>query len=230
MHLLQSSTFGIQKSGNAQEIFSNEKLNEAFENLLSHGDKDWGGFGRAPKFPQTFSIQYLLRYYHFFQNEAALKQALLSLDKMIEGGIYDQVGGGFARYATDDEWLVPHFEKMLYDNALLLSVLSEAFQLTKNDRYREVIDETMEFVQRELLHNQNGFYSALDADSEGEEGKFYVWSKAEVEQLLGNDAGIFCNYFDITEKGNWEEKNILRVKKSREQFAVRQQYFHGQIE
>ncbi len=219
-HLLQSSSFGIQKGGSTQEIFSDENLKETFEILWSNSDKDGGGFGRAPKFPQTFSIGYLLRYYHFFQNDSAHTHALLSLDKMIEGGIYDQVGGGFARYATDDEWLVPHFEKMLYDNALLISVLSEAYQLTKKERYRSVINETMQFVKRELLHPQYGFYSALDADSEGEEGKFYVWSRQEVEKLLGNDAVIFCKYFDITEKGNWEEKNILHVKKPSEQFAA----------
>jgi uncharacterized protein len=219
-HLLQSSSFGIKKNDSAQEIFSDEKLKETFEILWSNSDKVWGGFGRAPKFPQTFSIAYLLRYYHFFQNDSALAHALLSLDKMIEGGIYDQVGGGFARYATDDEWLVPHFEKMLYDNALLISVLSEAYQLTRKDGYRAVIDETMQFVKRELFHPENGFYSALDADSEGEEGKFYVWSRAEVEKLLGDDAGIFCNYFDITERGNWDEKNILHVKKPPEQFAA----------
>ena len=110
---------------------------------------------------------------------------------MIEGGIYDQVGGGFARYSTDTEWLAPHFEKMLYDNALLVSVLSEAYQLTKKERYKEVIEETMEFIQRELLHPQNGFYSALDADSEGEEGKFYVWRKEEVEAITWER----CCYF-----------------------------------
>jgi uncharacterized protein YyaL (SSP411 family) len=137
---------------------------------------------------------------------------------MIEGGIYDQVGGGFARYSTDTEWLAPHFEKMLYDNALLVSVLSEAYQLTKEDRYKRVIDETMTFIQREMLDEKKGFYAALDADSEGEEGKFYVWQYDEVKKLLGNDAEIFCAYYDITEKGNWSEpgsqdehKNILRV-------------------
>src|SRR5262245_19002764 len=138
---------------------------------------------------------------------------------MIDGGIYDQVGGGFARYSTDTEWLAPHFEKMLYDNALLVSVLSEAYQLTKRERYREVIDETMAFVSRELLHPQQGFYSALDADSEGEEGKFYVWQKKEIIDLLGEDADIFCRYFDITEHGNWEGKNILRTKTPAKKFA-----------
>jgi len=219
-HLLQSTSFGIRQTDNRQEIFSNENLNEAFENLINNADRVWGGFGSAPKFPQTFSLQYLLRYYYLFQNDSAFTQALLSVDKMIAGGIYDQVGGGFARYATDAEWLVPHFEKMLYDNALLISVLSEAFQLTKNERYRDVISETMQFVKKELFHPQDGFYTALDADSEGEEGKFYVWSKAEVEKLLGNDAVIFCHYFDITENGNWEGKNILHVKKSFGQFAA----------
>ncbi|MEI9911267.1 MAG: hypothetical protein WDO71_17350 [Bacteroidota bacterium] len=155
---------------------------------MKAADKEWGGFGKAPKFPQTFTIQFLLRYYHVKNiempgsskapssggglGEAALQQALLSLDKMIEGGIYDQVGGGFARYSTDTEWLAPHFEKMLYDNALLISVLSEAWQLTKKERYKEVIEETMGFIRRELLHPQQGFYSALDADSEGEEESF----------------------------------------------------------
>jgi uncharacterized protein YyaL (SSP411 family) len=139
---------------------------------------------------------------------------------MIDGGIYDQMGGGFARYSTDTEWLVPHFEKMLYDNALLISVLSEAYQLTKKDKYANAIHETMSFVRRELLHPQFGFYSALDADSEGEEGKFYVWQKVEVEQILGKDADIFCRYYDITQKGNWEGKNILRVKTPIEHFAL----------
>ncbi|MEP7373458.1 MAG: thioredoxin domain-containing protein [Chitinophagaceae bacterium] len=220
-HLIKSNSFGIQKPGSIEGLLSNEKLQEAFENLMKTADKEWGGFGKAPKFPQTFSIQYLLRYSHFFDNNEALEQALLSLDKMIEGGIYDQVAAGFARYSTDTEWLAPHFEKMLYDNALLIAVLSEAYQLTKKERYREVIDETMEFIRRELFHPLNGFYSALDADSEGEEGKFYVWEKEEVIMLLpGNDAAIFCDYYDISAKGNWEEKNILRIKKPLEEFAT----------
>lgn len=137
----------------------------------------------------------------------------------MEGGIYDQVGGGFARYSTDTEWLAPHFEKMLYDNALLISVLSEAYQSTKKERYKEVIDETIGFVRREMFHPANGFYSALDADSEGEEGKFYVWSMDEIQAVLGEDASLFCKYYDVTEGGNWESKNILRVKTPFKLFA-----------
>ena len=217
-HILQSNSFGVQKT--EEEIFSASKIDETFQNSMKSADQEWGGFGKAPKFPQTYSIQFLLRYYFVTKEEEALKQALLSLDKMIEGGIYDQVGGGFARYSTDTEWLTPHFEKMLYDNALLVSVLSEAYQLTKKERYREVIDETMDFVQRELLDPQKGFYAALDADSEGVEGKFYVWSIEEINELLGKEAALFCEYYDVTEKGNWEHVNILRVKKSIENFAT----------
>lgn len=250
-HLLKSNDFGSGKLADG-EIFSANKLEEATQNIMKSADKEWGGFGKAPKFPQTLTIQFLLRYSYcqkFFKlpesskvpsppgvpdpagkagegkehssgGEAALHQALLSLDKMIEGGIYDQIGGGFARYSTDTEWLAPHFEKMLYDNALLISVLSEAYQLTKKERYKEVIEETIAFIQRELLHPEKGFYAALDADSEGVEGKFYVWSREEVQELLGADTDLFCEYYDITKKGNWEETNILRNKKSMEQFAA----------
>ncbi len=218
-HLTQSNSFGMQKVAET-EVFAADKLDEAFQNVMKSADKEWGGFGKAPKFPQTFSIQFLLRYHYITKNEEALQQALLSLDKMIEGGIYDQAGGGFTRYSTDTEWLAPHFEKMLYDNALLVIALSEAFQLTGKLRYKEVIDETMEFVQRELLHPDKAFYAALDADSEGVEGKFYVWSLEEVNVLLGKEAEIFCEYYDITAHGNWEETNILRVKKPLEKFAL----------
>ncbi len=218
-HLLQSNAFGMQAPAENESLFVQENLEEAFKNIMKQADRDWGGFGRAPKFPQTFSIQFLLRYHHFTGNKEALQQALLSLDKMIDGGIYDQVGGGFARYSTDTEWLAPHFEKMLYDNALLLSVISEAFQLTGTEKYRRVIDETMAFVQRELMHPWGGFYAALDADSEGVEGKFYVWSWQEVQELLGAGADLFCEYYDISEKGNWEHTNILRVRKSMKEFS-----------
>ena len=219
-HLLQANGFGLQKTENAGSIFHPDKLTEAAENIMKQADREWGGFGKAPKFPQTFTIQFLLQDHYVTGNGETLKQALLSLDKMIEGGIYDQVGGGFARYSTDTEWLAPHFEKMLYDNALLISVISEAYQLTKNDRYREVIDETMAFVQRELMNESKGFYAALDADSEGVEGKFYVWDPEEVKQLLGDDTDIFCAYYDVTAHGNWEETNILRVKESMKNFAA----------
>jgi uncharacterized protein YyaL (SSP411 family) len=217
-HLLQSNSLGHQAPGDGTNI-SKEKIDDLFRNLMKSADKEWGGFGTAPKFPQTFSIQFLLRYYNVTRNRDALNHACLSIDKMIEGGIYDQLGGGFARYSTDNEWLVPHFEKMLYDNALLISVLAEAYQLTRKDRYREVIDETIGFVKREMMHPGGGFYSALDADSEGEEGKFYTWEFDEVKRLLDQDAEIFCQFFDVTQNGNWEEKNILRVKDSLDDFA-----------
>jgi uncharacterized protein len=219
-HLVQSNSFGFKKLEGTATLFSKERTDEIFQNIMKTADTEWGGFGKAPKFPQTFTIQFLLRYYYMNSSKDALGQALLSLDKMIEGGIYDQAGGGFARYSTDTEWLAPHFEKMLYDNALLVSVLSEAYQLTKQKRYKEVIHETMEFVKRELLHTQKGFYSALDADSEGEEGKFYVWSLDEIKAILGEDADMFCKYYDITEQGNWEGKNILRVKNPVEKFSA----------
>ncbi len=231
-HILQSNSFGVQDAAGTS-VISKEQLDMAFENIMNTADREWGGFGKAPKFPQTFTIQFLLRSFRMaklHQPESSAgspvqdrnegkDQALLSINKMIEGGIYDQVGGGFARYSTDTEWLAPHFEKMLYDNALLVSVLSEAYQLTKEQRYKEVIVETMSFVRREMLHPAGGFYSALDADSEGEEGKFYVWEANEVRSIIGKDADIFCRFFDITEQGNWEGKNILRVKTPVEKFA-----------
>jgi uncharacterized protein YyaL (SSP411 family) len=217
-HLTQANSFGIS-AGSETGYFTEDKLQEAFENIMKNADMEWGGFGRAPKFPQSFVIQYLLRFHHVTGNKEALEQALLSIDKMIDGGIYDQVGGGFARYSTDAEWLVPHFEKMLYDNALLISIISEAYQLTGNKRYKEVIEETIEFLQREMLHHEGGFYAALDADSEGEEGKFYVWNYEEVKALLKENANTFCDYFDIKFQGNWEGENIPWRKETEEVFC-----------
>lgn len=216
-HLQASNSFGL--SIPTDDVYNPSKIDEAFINIMKSADKEWGGFGSAPKFPQTFIIGFLLRYAGIKKNEEALNQALLSLDKMIVGGIYDQVGGGFARYSTDVEWLAPHFEKMLYDNALLVSTLSEAYQLTQNETYRDVIEETLSFIERELMHLSGGFYSALDADSEGEEGKFYVWNYDEVKTILKEDFEIFSEYFDISLKGNWEHRNILRIKKPMKEFA-----------
>ena len=219
-HLLQSNTFGIAKPSVNEEATA-AQFNTVFENIMQSADTKDGGFGRAPKFPQTFTIQFLLRHFYYTQNKKALHQALLSLDKMIYGGIYDQLGGGFARYATDSEWLAPHFEKMLYDNALLVITLSEACQLTKNQLYADTIRHTMDFIERELMSEEGGFFSALDADSEGVEGKYYVWDKKEIESVLQENAAVFCKYYDITEDGNWEQHNILRVLQPLDEFAAR---------
>ncbi len=216
-HLTNANSFGVSP---AKDQFTKEDLDLIATNMLKQGDKEHGGFGAAPKFPQTFTIQYLLRYHYYTKDEESLHQALLSLDKMIYGGIYDQLGGGFARYSTDAEWLAPHFEKMLYDNALLVSVMAEAYQLTKNELYQHTIDHTIQFVQRELMSDEGGFFSALDADSEGVEGKFYTWSKVEIEEVLGNDASLFCEFYDVSEHGNWEHTNILRVQQSFKDFAI----------
>ena len=217
-HLLASNSFGLQPNAGT-DIFQPASLDTIANNILANGDREWGGFGKAPKFPQTFCIQYLLRHYHFTKDSASLDQALLSLDKMIDGGIYDQLGGGFARYSTDPEWLAPHFEKMLYDNALLVTAMADAYQLTHNEKYSRAIRETLGFIKREMTSAEQGFYSALDADSEGVEGKFYTWQKAEIDAVLGADGALFCAFYDVSETGNWEHVNILRVLVSEEAFA-----------
>ncbi len=230
-HLLTANAFGIQKPGTKEDnaFFSEDTLKNIAENILKNGDAEWGGFGNAPKFPQTFSIQYLLRQYHFQKDEAALAQALLSLDKMIDGGIFDQLGGGFARYSTDTKWLAPHFEKMLYDNGLIVNAMSEAYQITGKEYYAKAIHHTLEFIAREMSFREEGagdreqqgigFYSALDADSEGVEGKFYVWKKQEIVQLLGSEADLFCEFYGVSEAGNWEHTNILWVQEPMDVFA-----------
>lgn len=220
-HLLDSNAFGLHKDINEDTgLFTAAGEAEITRNMLANADREWGGFGRAPKFPQSQMIRFLLRHYHFTKDEDALQQALLSLDKMIDGGIYDQVGGGFARYSTDNEWLVPHFEKMLYDNALLVTVMAEAYQLTGQEKYARCIRQTLDFIEREMTSSENGFYSALDADSEGEEGRFYTWSRAEIEAVLGKNAALFCEYYGVTEAGNWENKNILWAKDPPEKSAL----------
>ena len=219
-HLLGTNQIGKALTDQpAAEGLSEKESHEVFVALMQNADQEWGGFGRAPKFPQTFSIQFLLHYHYHSRNAKALDHALFSLEKMMMGGIYDQVGGGFARYSTDTEWLVPHFEKMLYDNALLLQAMAEAWQITRKPHYLQTIHQTLQFLYREMRSPEGGFYAALDADSEGVEGKFYVWNREEVEQLLGEDAGWFCDYYDITEKGNWEHQNILNVRKPLSEFA-----------
>lgn len=182
-------------------------------------DSQDGGFGQAPKFPQAMTIEFLLRRYLDTEDQQVLKMVDLTLEKMAYGGIYDQLGGGFARYSTDGEWLVPHFEKMLYDNALLSRAYLHAWQVTGRPLYKRITLETLDWAIVELGHEDGGFYSSLDADSEGEEGKFYVWSADEIRGHLGDDAELFMLYYDVTESGNWEGKNILRIVKSIEEVS-----------
>ncbi len=220
-HLIKSNSFGQEATNEESKptFFSKETLNTIAQNILAQADTIDGGFGNAPKFPQSFSIIYLLRHYHYYKDKASLDQALLSINKMIQGGLFDQLGGGFARYSTDAKWLVPHFEKMLYDNALLVMVMAEAYQLTENENYRSTIEQTLEFIMRELTNSEYGFYCALDADSEGVEGKFYTWSFDELQKILGENAPFFCDYYQVEINGNWQEgkhespaSNILFIK------------------
>jgi len=213
-HLKSANIFDLKKSplfkDSPDNQFSKNDLDRMFERIMGAADQVEGGFGISPKFPQTFTISYLFRCYHIFGNETAFKQALLSLKKMMRGGIYDQVGGGFCRYSTDKEWLAPHFEKMTYDNALLIIVMSEAFQLTGDQDFKKVIYQTIDFVRREMMTDEAAFYSAIDADSEGIEGKFYTWTYDEFHAVLGDDAPSIAKYFDIRKEGNWEGVNIPR--------------------
>jgi hypothetical protein len=178
--------------------------------ILQNADTMWGGFGSAPKFPQTFCLQMLFRNFKMNGNESCMVHAIRSIDKMIQGGLYDHLGGGFARYSTDAQWQAPHFEKMLYDNALLIGVMAEAYQITQKEIYVYIIKQTVSFLKRELSNQQGAYYAALDADSEGVEGKFYTWSYDEIEQLLDSSLFTeFCNYYQVTKNGNWEHTNIL---------------------
>ena len=184
-------------------------LDEAAMNLFQLGDPTYGGFGSAPKFPNAANVSFLFRYAKLSGLGKFNEFALKTLKKMAKGGIFDQIGGGFSRYSTDARWLVPHFEKMLYDNALIPVNYAEAYQITRDPFYLDVMQKTLDFVLREMTLPDGGFYSAYDADSEGVEGKFYVWKKSEIKEVLGSDADLFCLYYDVTDGGNWEGNNIL---------------------
>ncbi len=198
---------------------SEDLLRAAVVTLDRAFDPHYGGFGRAPKFPHPFELKLLLRAAKRFQDPQALEMVEVTLDRMARGGIYDHLGGGFHRYSTDARWLVPHFEKMLYDNALLAQIYLEAYQGMGKAEYRRVAEETLAWVEREMTDPEGGFYSTLDADSEGEEGKYYVWTIDEVRAALGEDAELFAAVYDVTEPGNWEGRNILNRPKTLAQDA-----------
>jgi uncharacterized protein YyaL (SSP411 family) len=199
--------------------FDTTELNEgmlrrAEQELLSSLDRVHGGFGGAPKFPHPMDLRVLLRSWKRFGNPAALEAVVLTLEKMAAGGIYDHLGGGFHRYSTDAHWLVPHFEKMLYDNALLVPVYLEAYQATGREDFQRIARETLDYVLREMTSPEGGFYSTQDADSEGVEGKFFVWTPEEIAEVLGDDeAKIFCAAYDVAPGGNWEGHSILNRPK-----------------
>jgi uncharacterized protein len=200
---------------------SAELLDGAYRALSQRYDELDGGFDGAPKFPQTMSLDFLLRYWARRDVENALAIVSHSFKQMARGGIYDQVGGGFARYSVDAQWLVPHFEKMLYDNALLIRLGAHLWQATEDTEVRRVVEETIDWAIREMRSPEGGFYSSYDADSEGHEGKFYVWSAEEFDRVLGKDAPLMRAYWGVTADGNFEGSNILFVKGDRRALAAR---------
>lgn len=221
---------GIQQAekiipSTAEAVFNRSHLTEIIEPWKRHFDMAEGGYNRAPKFPLPNNWLFMLRYSYLMKDQATYISAMLTLEKMALGGIYDQVGGGFARYSVDDRWHVPHFEKMLYDNAQLISLYAEAYQYAQVPLFKEVVAETIAWVNREMTAEAGLFYSALDADSEGVEGKFYIWDWLEFEQELGADAKLMTAYYDVSEAGNWieEESNILQRKFTDEEFAAHHQ-------
>ena len=220
-HLVeQMQKGGLAAPQAAMEPLRPQIFSSAYQSLRSQFDSQHGGFGTAPKFPQPMTLEFLLRYHHRTSDPHALQMVESTLEAMARGGIYDQIGGGFHRYSTDPFWLVPHFEKMLYDNALLTRLYLHAYQVTGKEFYKRVCQESLDYVQREMTDPEGGFYSTQDADSEGEEGKYYVWSFHQIDGILGAEEGkAFRGYYGVTEVGNFEGRNILHVPKDLEAFA-----------
>lgn len=207
---LQTSDLQRFAKPEGMEIFSRERLDEMFSVLQKKFDSTWGGIDKAPKFVMPTVWLWLLRYHFISKDKTALNMVVLTLRQMTRAGLYDQLGGGFSRYSVDGEWFAPHFEKMLYDNAQLLSLYAEAYAITKEENFETIVYETAGWLQREMSHPDGGFYSALDADSEGVEGKFYTWTWSELNEALNGDVSLAANYFHCSEQGNWEHGfNIL---------------------
>ncbi len=194
------------------ELLTVDTISQSYSALKRDFDNTNGGFGSAPKFPQPLAVELLLRHYYRTRDKNALAMVTLTLEKMARGGIYDQLGGGFHRYATDSRWLVPHFEKMLYDNALLSQLYLHAYIVTGRPLFRRIAEETIDYVLREMISPEGGFYSTQDADSEGEEGRYYLWTPDEIRKTLNERmAFLICNYYGVTDKGNFEGRNVLHV-------------------
>ena len=220
-------TKGIEQAENLPilpipETYTQQDLHDIVEPWIRQFDTVHGGYNRAPKFPLPNNWLFLLRYAVLAENQALLTHVHFTLQKMACGGIYDHIGGGFARYSVDERWHIPHFEKMLYDNAQLISLYSEAYQQAKNPLYKRLVNETIGWVKREMRAENGGFYAALDADSEGVEGKFYTFYQEEFEKLLGQDASLLSSYFNLSQSGNWEEEetNVLYCSIDADQLAL----------
>lgn len=195
-----------------EKAINKELLENAVANWQKRFDKTNGGNAGSPKFPMPGNYLFLLKYGHLSKNNEILQHVHLTLQKMAQGGIYDHVGGGFARYSTDSLWKVPHFEKMLYDNAQLISLYAEAYRQQPNPLYKQVVYETIDFLEREMMSAEGGFYSALDADSEDVEGKFYVWAKEELQALLKKDFNVFADFYSVNKTGYWEDDNYILLR------------------
>ncbi|MDA1010908.1 MAG: thioredoxin domain-containing protein, partial [Chloroflexi bacterium] len=184
---------------------STETAEAAFEALRTAYDAEWGGFGRAPKFPSPSNLEFLLMYAQRTGDQRAVEMVMHSCRRMWQGGMYDHLGGGFARYSVDAQWLVPHFEKMLYDNALLARIYTHAYQVSGDETFAQVVRQTLDYLEREMLDADGGFHSAQDADSEGIEGKFFVWTPAEFDEVLGADSALAQALYSVTEAGNFQD-------------------------
>ncbi|SFE77376.1 thioredoxin domain-containing protein [Spirosoma endophyticum] len=219
LNLTDAERYGLTQN---DPLFAPETLDVLYRKVAVKADDEKGGMRRSPKFPMPSIWRFLLRYYAVTGNDSALHQVKITLDRMALGGIYDQLGGGFARYSTDVDWFAPHFEKMLYDNGQLLALYAEAYSLTKSELYKHVVYQTIGFMQRELMSPEGGFYSALDADSEGVEGKFYTFTTPELLDILGPDYDWFAELYNLTDEGNWEHgRNILHRTEANKSFAER---------
>jgi uncharacterized protein len=214
----------LVKVNDRQDVFKIDTLHYCYKNWKIRFDNEYGGPDKAPKFPLPNNYQFLLRYaFVSDKKEEVLKHVNLTLKKMTYGGIYDQAGGGFSRYSVDYFWKIPHFEKMLYDNAQLVTLYSEAFQATQDPLYKQVVFETLEFIEREMTSPEGGFYSALDADSEGVEGKYYVWKQEELKNILKEDFIVFADYFNVNERGFWEHDNYVLMRHDDDEVVAERQ-------
>ena len=216
---------------NTNGLINEGILHNAFEILKNNFDDANGGFGTFPKFPQAMIYEFLLQYYSKYENTEALDMVEFTLSNIANGGIFDQIGGGFHRYSTDQKWLIPHFEKMLYDNALLVKLYLHLYQITGNSIFKNIIDKTLNFIENEMLDKNGGFYSSIDADTNNIEGEYFVWTKKELTNIFdNNDLNLICDFFGIKENGNFEGSNVLHLPINEKEFLEKHNIKSSKIE